>query len=406
MPRDVSDYRNIRVPDTFFNNGFTVISSLSNFPVPVSGVITLPADSCYLIVGTVDLGVNRIVCAGSCILKGNGVEVSYLVSSSGNVVVVSSSFSLKMEDLRIVSFAGTASMVTCSNNLHVSRCYFFSLGGAVFSVETTNSGKIHLEDIDTYLCKGFLFNGTTNYLQILDCFKNSTFTSDQTFFQFAANSTLNNPALISGCRFNNSGVNRFSLLANVNIPRNFLYFTECYFNSADLNFPVYENFGTRNERAEFFNCFGVHGQDSEFVVTGTSPNESNLTTVVLPNVFTPLDTSRALGNQLLYNWDAGSNWDFYYRGNHKRGFTLCLKLEVIGVNGSSPLLQFRLSAGGTVSKSVNVGTVFYNAVTLTHTTIFAPDQYVSLGWFDDIGNNLLTKNIVFQILPGRNIVYP
>ena len=38
------------------------IKSVNDFPIPVSGVITLVDYTTYIINGTVDIGVNRIVC--------------------------------------------------------------------------------------------------------------------------------------------------------------------------------------------------------------------------------------------------------------------------------------------------------------------------------------------------------
>lgn len=60
----------------------TIVDSLNKFPDPVAGVITLPANTAWLISGTIDLLGNRLVTAGTVALVGTSSETA-LIKSTG-----------------------------------------------------------------------------------------------------------------------------------------------------------------------------------------------------------------------------------------------------------------------------------------------------------------------------------
>jgi len=63
------------------------VRSLSDFPTPVSSVITLEDNTLYLISGTVDLGTNRIVCGIKNTLRGSDKQNDILISSTTGAMI-------------------------------------------------------------------------------------------------------------------------------------------------------------------------------------------------------------------------------------------------------------------------------------------------------------------------------
>jgi len=83
--------------------GGTVISSLSDFPDPVSGVITLPSDTAYYLDSDIDLLGNRLVTDGVVAIIGTSSETTFLTSTglANNTPLLTSRYTIPMRDITI-----------------------------------------------------------------------------------------------------------------------------------------------------------------------------------------------------------------------------------------------------------------------------------------------------------------
>jgi len=96
MPRDVSDYPLFCAELTSSNHlvgSYKTVQVLEDFPDPIGNVITLPANSSWLIVGDLDLMGRRLVMGGNVALNGTSSETSSLSSTglpTGEYLVTSS----------------------------------------------------------------------------------------------------------------------------------------------------------------------------------------------------------------------------------------------------------------------------------------------------------------------------
>jgi hypothetical protein len=83
--------------------GGTVISSLSDFPDPVSGVITLPSDTAYYLDSDIDLLGNRLVADGVVAIIGTSSETTFLTSTglANNTPLLTSRYTIPMRDITI-----------------------------------------------------------------------------------------------------------------------------------------------------------------------------------------------------------------------------------------------------------------------------------------------------------------
>lgn len=141
------------------------VASLSDFPAPVSGVITLQDDTAYLISGTVDIGTNRIVVGIRNTIKGTDRQNDILTSSTtGTMFTMDNSgtpkVSLIFDNLTLRATAGTlisatggttdqVTFITTSINTTLTGGTF---SGVAFSMRTSS--------ITSLTTAGFTFTGS------------------------------------------------------------------------------------------------------------------------------------------------------------------------------------------------------------------------------------------------------
>lgn len=83
------------------------VTSLADFPAPVGNVISLPANSDWLIVGEVDLQGNRIECLGVCSISGVSSDTSFLFSVGLiGEPLITTAYSLPMQNLSFIADIG------------------------------------------------------------------------------------------------------------------------------------------------------------------------------------------------------------------------------------------------------------------------------------------------------------
>lgn len=86
------------------------VSSASDFPSPVLGVITLEADTTYVITGHIDLNGARLVTSGSTTLVGGSSETSSITSTGLVGTLITSAYTLAMQYLTVKDVATAISI--------------------------------------------------------------------------------------------------------------------------------------------------------------------------------------------------------------------------------------------------------------------------------------------------------
>lgn len=134
-----------------------IVDKLSDLPVPIAGVITLLANYTYMIVTTLDLAGNRLVCSANTTILGTSSENCRIKSTGlGATALISSAWSLPMRFITIeadvalaldasanadqaldwsgVNFTDCATIGTIKtyNNFVASDCAFLNSGNLTF----------------------------------------------------------------------------------------------------------------------------------------------------------------------------------------------------------------------------------------------------------------------------------
>lgn len=81
------------------------VSQLSDLPTPALGVITLEADTTYVLVGDIDLAGNRLVTSGNTTIIGGSSETSSLTSTGLVTPLITSAYTLAMLHFTIKNVA-------------------------------------------------------------------------------------------------------------------------------------------------------------------------------------------------------------------------------------------------------------------------------------------------------------
>ena len=104
------------------------VQSLSDFPTPSAGVITLVSDIVYILDGDISVGTNRFVLSSNTTIRGLGGIVSTLTStSSGNIFTATASFTL--DDFILVATSGTVFACT-GGTTESAYLYNFTIASA------------------------------------------------------------------------------------------------------------------------------------------------------------------------------------------------------------------------------------------------------------------------------------
>lgn len=91
-------------------NNLVYVRTVSDFPAPVSGVITLEDFHAYLIDGDVNIGENRIVCGINSCIYGYSSEISYLHNTLDSQALVTSDETLSLYKITLYT-AGTGASI-------------------------------------------------------------------------------------------------------------------------------------------------------------------------------------------------------------------------------------------------------------------------------------------------------
>lgn len=90
-----SNYLNNRNSECVF------VRELSDLPAPVTGIITLKADTCYFFLGSIDLSGSRLVCQSNTCLLGTSSENAIISSTGLTDALITTAYTMPMRDLSL-----------------------------------------------------------------------------------------------------------------------------------------------------------------------------------------------------------------------------------------------------------------------------------------------------------------
>lgn len=177
------------------------VASLSDFPAPVAGNITLSANTIYRIIAQVSIGTNTLTMGAGTVINGLSAEVD------------------------VLTYTGTGAMINATNNsIQIDQVGLSAPNGSVFAITGTNAERFHLiysnvrnfknlgtisniNDFNVSGCDfrngtgtGFLLSGTVNHIEWL----NNTI-NNNAGKTLDIDSTTFTDALINGNSFGVSG---------------------------------------------------------------------------------------------------------------------------------------------------------------------------------------------------------
>ena len=205
MPADQSLFPSVIVRGLAVGNQKT-ITNVDQFPTPVGGIIYLPANTAWHIVGTVDLLGSRLVMQGPVAITGNSRTISTLQSTGlpAAQALISTTY---VASLRLLSLLAP---VGCSilNVVGTATAFFaYQVGfgdgvacGSAGAFSGTLSNVLVIECTFTNVTSGFSFDGTISSVVFEDSlFSSSTLTGS--YATLAATLTAQTRIRFSGTVF-------------------------------------------------------------------------------------------------------------------------------------------------------------------------------------------------------------
>ena len=112
------------------NSKITYVTSLSDFPTPVSNIITLEPNMSYYIMGDIDIGDNSIQFSEGSSIYGINNKVSILRNTSTNPLLQATDISVFIRDLQINSNSDTFNLIdnTSTKYITIENCIIISGG--------------------------------------------------------------------------------------------------------------------------------------------------------------------------------------------------------------------------------------------------------------------------------------
>lgn len=173
------------------------VEEKADFPVAVSGVIPLAADTCYRIVNNINLGTDVLsITAGSTVLEGLSNKLTILETSSGTALITSTkhieilNLTIKNNSGPSFSFTGTSNQTfRVKDSIITSAAEDTLNGGAAFvfidsqfafgSAGLTVSGVWNLGLFSTAIFRNIFGSGTCLTISPGATFRSFTFTNGQ-----------------------------------------------------------------------------------------------------------------------------------------------------------------------------------------------------------------------------------
>lgn len=258
------------------------ITQKDDFPTPVAGVITLPADETWVIAGDIDLQGDRIVMAGVTTIIGGSSETSYLTSTGlgAGVALITTEWTLAMQFL---TFRDVDTCFSIDGNTNPPLALDWT---GVNFLNIPNIGTVNTCDNFIYTkgaflsSKNLLFDGTHGTI----AFNNSLLQGDGAAGDIVK--VLSTATIIRRFRINYSPVIASGLTNGINIdplatiPDESFVLDTVSFAGGSTYLP---GIGTASNKALFIRCTGI----TNTAVNGQMymQNNGTATTVLATNTF-------------------------------------------------------------------------------------------------------------------------
>lgn len=171
-----------------------LVRTLPDFPTPSSGIITLAADTVYILDGDINVGSNRFVLSANTVIRGLGGVVSTLTTTTtGSVFTATSSFTLDSFNLT----ASTGTVFSCTGGA------FESAYLSDFTIISASSVGTFTGWYSLYWDKGAIASTTTGLTMAGTC---STLILDLVSFLYGYTTGVDlGVATFDTCTFNRCG---------------------------------------------------------------------------------------------------------------------------------------------------------------------------------------------------------
>lgn len=150
--------------------GAHVVRVLSDLPPAVAGVITLPADTAWMICAHLDLQGARLVCAGVCAIYGTSAETASLTSTGlTGAPLVSTSATIQIRTLALTMPAGEVCVSVAGDGVTTALdWHLVNFTGAGRALNASNVNNFLGDSIGLLSGDGFHFTGTANTVAFVD----------------------------------------------------------------------------------------------------------------------------------------------------------------------------------------------------------------------------------------------
>jgi len=254
-----------------------IITQLSDFPTPVSSVITLDSSTLYIISGSVNIGSNTLTSAGAISIQGSSFLLDRIVTSSSSPLIIQSNGNQLV--LYRVYLQNTTGSILSINGINSSTANISLLElGFVGGSSTTSLGTIrNIYALNMTFCvlqslgNGLTLSGTNVNVTIFSCavftplgtFTGLTIPSGTTLTNFYLNGgNWNIGSSQTGLNIDSSTVvnNPPARINNIDFSGSGTYLTGIA--KSSVNFSFFQNFGILNSI-----ILGSSGFSTETLVT-------------------------------------------------------------------------------------------------------------------------------------------
>lgn len=377
------------------------VSSLSDFPTPVSGVITLDtASTIYNIRGNVDIGVNRIVIAATAVeIAGSFGSRDFITSSTTDAMISATNFSVFIRDVRLTALSASKLFELVGSGLE--NCQIKMCAGIALNLGTINeyktlgirdsfftaftTGFVISGEFDAMLFKinlaesftGTMFDLTACTSDAIDISENAiTLGVDATFLEIApngANIILGGEGTLYGNKINivaggtpiigyTSFESEWGVILNDNIL------------TSDRGFPTGWGFYDDAQTTPTTQTFTTTASKVQIDGGGATTEEG-----FLPNSIKGIASLWDTANDLLIPVTLGDSYD------------MRLTLGITGKTGSPNALTLELDIGGLAAPSIVVGETDLAVAKSPPFSLIFTFPYFTLATFMANGGQLFLK---------------
>lgn len=272
--RDAFDKSNDNFTELYLNLNplDVIITTKSDFPAPVSGIITLADTTRYIIAGAIDIGSDEIVYGTSSELMGVNLSISSLTSTTSGSLLTATSQVLRATQLTLHCPNGTLITVSSGNFLISNVVSFSFVNAATF----TNAGSALIENCSIIGgTNGLSFSGSSTGNIVIAQSRFTGFSGTGLDLGTAVFDTFAVTNVIYSGLGGSTSVDGAAASANVTTRGSFF---NCTFNGAgtalatidifDLKWTFGGNFGLQNSAADA----GYSAQNNATVTTIASPD--------------------------------------------------------------------------------------------------------------------------------------